>query len=52
MHKRLLGEHGGEDENRIAAMLSAGVREVDGGHWHYRDLQDAGKDTDLSPGFR
>ena len=43
---------GGGEETRLTTVVEAGIREVDGGHWHYRDLQDAARDTDLSQGFR
>ena len=43
---------GGTEENRLTTVVEAGIREVDGGHFHYRDLQDAARDTDLSRGFR
>ena len=51
VYKRLLGL-GGFEETGLTSVLEAGVREVDGGHWHYRDLQEASRDTDLSQGFR
>lgn len=43
---------GGNPETRLTEVIETGIREVDGGHWHYRDLQDATRDTDLSLGFR
>lgn len=43
---------GGNGETELTSVVEAGVREVDGGHWHYRDLQEATRDTDLSLGFR
>lgn len=43
---------GGAEETRLTTVLEAGIREVDGGHWHYRDLQDASRETELSQGFR
>ncbi len=52
VHKRLLGEEGGDGETKLARIILDGIQEVDGGHWHYRDLHQANRDTDLSPGFR
>ena len=51
VYRRLMGL-GGAEETRLTTVLEAGIREVDGGQWHYRDLQDASRDTDLSQGFR
>ncbi|KAL0039173.1 hypothetical protein WJX77_010168 [Trebouxia sp. C0004] len=52
VHKRLLGEEGGDQETKLGDLLSAGIREVDGSHVHYRDLYKADRYTDLSHGFR
>ncbi len=52
VHKKLLGEEGGDQETKLGDLLSAGIREVDGGHVHYRDLYKADRYTDLSHGFR
>lgn len=51
VHKKLVGA-GETAETRLAEMLEAGVREVDGGHWQYRQLQCADRHTDLDQGFR
>ena len=51
VHKKLVGA-GETSETKLAEMLEVGVREVDGGHWHYRQLQSADRDTDLDQGFR
>ncbi|KAL3162429.1 hypothetical protein ABBQ32_010098 [Trebouxia sp. C0010 RCD-2024] len=51
VYRKLMGL-GGNGETELTSVVEAGVREVDGGHWHYRDLQEATRDTDLSLGFR
>lgn len=51
VHKKLVGT-GETSETKLAEMLEVGVREVDGGHWHYRQLQSADRSTDLEQGFR
>ena len=51
VHKKLVVA-GDTSETKLAEMLEVGVREVDGGHWHYRQLQSADRDTDLDQGFR
>ena len=51
VYRRLLGL-GGTGENHLTYTVEAGIREVDGGQWHHRNLQDASRETDLSQGFR
>ena len=51
VHKKLVGT-GERSETKLAEMLEVGVREVDGGHWNYRQLQSADRSTDLDQGFR
>lgn len=51
VHRKLVGT-GETSETKLAEMLEVGVREVDGGHWNYRQLQSADRSTDLDQGFR